>query len=318
MKTIRITLAAICLSMASYVSAAEELINCLSGDGIGGGDNLDRAFLIDIYPGFSLDKVYLFFISNEAGEGVYELIARDNTFDGDIIGIAEASYTFSGNGEPVPILFDFQRANVSNGQRVTFEFNQLSGPNTFFSIIVAGDGTGPCDIIETSGTTPPISTPRANRDGITAIILGDTMPITPSMAQLENPPNIGSISGISTISGWVCDAERVEVEIDGTILVEVAYGTPRNDTVAECGDADNGFGLLVNYGVLGEGVHSIRLLADGLEVDSAAFNVTTLGAPFVPGLSGSYILPDFPMAGEQTTVNWLESVQGFVITDVTP
>lgn len=304
--------------LAPLSVAADELINCFTGTIDGGGDNLSRSFYVDFYPGFSLDQVYVFFNVNTAGEGIYQLTARSNTFDGEIIGVANASYGFSGNGVPVPVAFDFNRAPVSNGQRVTFDFEQLSGPTTSFNVQVVGEGDGTCPLVETVDSMPPLSMDRSNRDGIDAIITGSSEALTASSALLENPGDGGDVSGIATISGWVCDAARVEVEIDGTIMAETAYGTPRGDTFGECGDADNGFGLLVNWGIFGDGLHTIRLLADGIEVDSAVFNVTTLGGAFIPGLSGQYTLPGFPDPGQQVTVEWVQSQQGFVITDFQP
>lgn len=313
MKKLQMCLITIGLMFAPYFATAGELINCIpTADDIDGGDNINRAFYIESFPGFTLDQVYLFFDTSGPGFAEYTLTARSNNFGGSVLGEAQASYDFLDSNSPSPILFDFRRTLVSAGQRITFEIDQISGPSTFFST----SANAGCPIIQTEDNDPPLSMFR--RDGITAIVTGSNVALTPSVASLENPANISNISGISTISGWVCDAQRVEVEIDGTILVEAAYGTPRADTIATCGDANNGFGLLVNYGVLGDGVHSIRLLADGLEVDSAAFNVTTLGAPFVSGLSGSFLLPGFPGAGQQSTIEWLQSVQGFVITDVTP
>lgn len=312
MNKIRYYLLSVCFVFIPISATSAELVNCFPSTGVGSSDNPGRGFYVESFPGFTLDQVYLFFESTSMGEASYTLTARSDNFGGGVLGVAEASYEFSGNSEPVPVLFDFQRVAVSSGQRVTFEIDQLSGPNSFYST----ESTSGCPIIQTENTNPPLSEFR--RDGITAIILGSDVALTPSVASLENPADVSSISGISLISGWVCDAERVEVEIDGTIVVEAAYGTPRADTMGECGDIDNGFGLLVNYGVLGEGVHSIRLLADGLEVGSAVFNVTTLGAPFVSGLSGTFILPGFPGDGQQSTIRWLQSVQGFVITDVSP
>ncbi len=309
------------LLLTSLSASADELVNCLvANDAEDSGDNLSRGFYIDFYPGFTLDQVYVFFDSSAAGEGVYQLTARGNTFDGEVIGVAETSYTFSGNSVSVPVVFDFNRAPVSNGQRVTFSFDQLAGPATFFGIQVAssGEGDGTCPLIETVDTAPPLSMDRSNRNGVYAIITGASAPLTASSALLENPGDGGDVSGIATISGWVCDATRVEVEIDGTIMAETAYGTPRGDTIGECGDADNGFGLLVNWGIFGDGLHTIRLLADGIEVDSATFNVTTLGGAFIPGLSGQYVLPGFPEAGQQITIDWVQSQQGFVITDFQP
>ena len=61
---------------------------------------------------------------------------------------------------------------------------------------------------------------------------------------LENPGAASFQSGIGLISGWTCDADEVEITLNGEPQ-EAAYGTERLDTEAVCGDTDNGFGLLV-------------------------------------------------------------------------
>ena len=60
---------------------------------------------------------------------------------------------------------------------------------------------------------------------------------------LENPQPNDYASGIYLFSGWVCEAETVQIGLDGVQLLDVAYGSDRLDTHDECGDADNGFGL---------------------------------------------------------------------------
>ena len=52
---------------------------------------------------------------------------------------------------------------------------------------------------------------------------------------LENPGPESFQSGIGVISGWVCDAEMVEIELN-RVPQEAAYGTERLDTEAACGD----------------------------------------------------------------------------------
>lgn len=298
---------------------ADELINCIEADGgFIPGDGLTRGFGVNNFSGFTLDEVYLFFDVAEPGEGVYQLTATADSFNGDVIGVAEARYTFSGNREPVPIVFDFQNVGMVNGQSIAFAINQVSGTPTFYKVgnFTATSASNGCEIFQTNNTFGAGGGVR--RLGITAVITGASEEVTPTMALLENPGDGSDGSGITSISGWVCDAERVEVEIDETILVEAAYGTPRADTMDVCGDSDNGFGILVNFGILGDGPHDIRLLADGVEVDSATFNVTTLGSPFVSGLSGSFDIADFPEGGDQITIEWVQSLQGFVITDFVP
>lgn len=70
---------------------------------------------------------------------------------------------------------------------------------------------------------------------------------------LENPQPQGNHSGITVLSGWVCDAGGVDLRIGDRSIVEVGYGSPRADTTPICGDRDNGFGLLWNVNGLGDG-----------------------------------------------------------------
>ena len=103
-------------------------------------------------------------------------------------------------------------------------------------------------------------------------------PQGPTQATLENPQPGTFQSGIGLVSGWVCDADTVTYQIDGGALRDAAYGTSRADTLAVCGDTDNGFGALLNWNLLGDGAHTIRAFADGVEVAAATFEVATLGA----------------------------------------
>jgi hypothetical protein len=134
-------------------------------------------------------------------------------------------------------------------------------------------------------------------------------------ARLENP-QAGSVqSGVGVVSGWVCQAQKVEVEIDGRVTLPAAYGTGRRDTQSACGDENNGYGLLVNWNILADGPHRIRVLANGVEVSAAEFTVATLGlGQFPVGLQGAYALPDFPQAGKVVLVQWQEAKQNFAIT----
>ena len=132
---------------------------------------------------------------------------------------------------------------------------------------------------------------------------------------LENPGPNSFQSGVGLISGWVCEAEEVLIEINGTPQ-PAAYGTERPDTAKICGDTDNGFGLLFNWNELGDGEHTVVALVDGVELGRAAVTVTTLGEPFVRGLTGEYVVTDFPSPGETVWLVWQEGQQNFVIMKV--
>ncbi len=135
---------------------------------------------------------------------------------------------------------------------------------------------------------------------------------------LENPQPGSFQSGIGVISGWVCEASQIEIEFDDDAANRwlAGYGTQRSDTAGVCGDTDNGFGLLFNWNLLGDGQHTVRAFADGLEFGNATFTVKTLGTEFLTGVRRTETLPDFPTRGTNVVVEWQEASQNFVITRV--
>lgn len=135
-------------------------------------------------------------------------------------------------------------------------------------------------------------------------------------AFLENPQPNSFLSGIVVISGWVCDATRVDIELDG-VRYQAAYGTIREDTRVVCGDDNNGFGLLFNWNRLGNGVHTVRAFADDQEFGNVTATVTTLGAEFLTGASGEFTLKDFPRENTSVTLLWQQSLQNFVLKSTT-
>ena len=137
-------------------------------------------------------------------------------------------------------------------------------------------------------------------------------------------PAQGSIqSGVGVIRGWACDAVSVEISIDGGERIPVAYGTSRGDTMSVCNDADNGYGMVIAWGNLGEGMHRLQTFVNankvadwnGNKISDVEFEVAGIGEPFAKGLSATYELQDFPAPGETVTVEWSEPDQNFIIVD---
>ena len=145
-----------------------------------------------------------------------------------------------------------------------------------------------------------------------------SLTVTFIRGHLENPGPDSFQSGVSVLSGWVCDAHQVEIEL-GTLPSQVAaYGTERLDTAAVCGDTDNGFGLLFNWNLLGDGEHEVVAYVDGIELEQATVTVTTLGEEFVRDGAGECVVEDFPLSGETATLVWQQNSQNFVIAGGTP
>ena len=138
-------------------------------------------------------------------------------------------------------------------------------------------------------------------------------PLDGPVGALENPGPASFQSGLGLLSGWVCEAEVVELEINGGARIAAAYGTARADTAPVCGDPDNGFGLLFNWNLLGDGVHTVRAVADGEEFGRATFTVTTLGEEFVEEVTGETVVPDFPSTEEAVRLIWQQANQNFVL-----
>ena len=130
---------------------------------------------------------------------------------------------------------------------------------------------------------------------------------------LENPGADSFQSGVGVLSGWVCEAAGVEIEIGDTGRQVAAYGTERVDTARVCGDTDNGFGLLFNWNLLGDGDHTVVALVDGVELGRATVTVTTLGQEFLRGAEGECVVEDFPRLGQTVLLEWQQTSQNFVL-----
>ena len=144
---------------------------------------------------------------------------------------------------------------------------------------------------------------------------GENQAGPPGVGVLENPGPNSFQSGIGVISGWVCEADMVELAIGAFAPQAAAYGTERLDTEDICGDTDNGFGLLFNWNLLGDGEHEVVAVVDGEELGRATVQVTTLGAEFVRDVAGECMVEDFPMTDETVTLAWQQNNQNFVIVD---
>ena len=65
----------------------------------------------------------------------------------------------------------------------------------------------------------------------------------------------------------------------------------------------------------GQGSYVVAVLVDGELLDRATVSLTNLGQEFSRGVSGRYVLEDFPNPGESVVTEWEESLQNFVITE---
>ena len=138
---------------------------------------------------------------------------------------------------------------------------------------------------------------------------------------IEVPGEDSTMSGIGVISGWSClggelaaEFRNAAGEVIGT--TPLANGSERGDTESTCGDTLNGFSATMNWNIptLGD-AKTIHLIQNGEELASHNFSVMAFGLEFLPGM-WTTMIPDFPAAGQSATVEWDESQQRFVVTEI--
>ena len=150
---------------------------------------------------------------------------------------------------------------------------------------------------------------------------------------LETPAHNSYASGKGMISGWVCSAWEVRVQIfqhprisNGNVVdlgsrvgnYVVPYGGTRGDTRGICGDDNNGFGMVFNWNLLGDGFHMVALYINREPVAAPIFYVSTFGSSYLRKWATQYgqncfPLRNFPSPGEPFALGWQESLQNFVV-----
>jgi hypothetical protein len=162
---------------------------------------------------------------------------------------------------------------------------------------------------------------------------------------LEEPVSQSTASGVSNIRGWAVapsGIDRLELLIDDALTAEIPYGGARGDVgdaFPEIANADkSGFGQTFNFGLLGEGTHSISVRAysnyGGMIERTATFEVAAFQDPFIddagfPSFSassaevdrrtGDVLLQNVVLedgSAYDVTLRWSRATQGFEMTKV--
>lgn len=167
--TFRSLLFAFVFALSSFSAGAATLLTCT---GLPGGDFVDRGFYIVSYPGRTLETVRLVHSASIPGNFTLKLTARQDTYDGTILGAATTSFTLTGaSPQDVPVVYDFGSVGITPGTRVCFTMSVSAAPagsNLYYSV---PDFTSGCpEIVQTEGTTGPLDTTR--RNGVNIVVTG--------------------------------------------------------------------------------------------------------------------------------------------------
>lgn len=148
------------------------------------------------------------------------------------------------------------------------------------------------------------------------LLLAGTRALAQGVLELPGPLSVQS--GIGLVTGYVCEAERVEVAFNRGVRLLVPHGSTRADTERACGREDTGFGFLWNYNLLEDGEHVVELFVDGKRIAERVFTVTTLGAQFLRDVNGDVRVNGFPTPSTDVILQWQQANQNFVISDYLP
>ena len=154
--------------------------------------------------------------------------------------------------------------------------------------------------------------------GVAVVVAAVVLVATDARAQgvLENPQPGAAKGGIGVLSGWKCTAggpTAITLTIDEGTPIQAAYGTSRTDTIPVCGDANNGWGVLFNFGLLADGEHEVVVRDAGVEFARATFSTSRFGVPFLSGASGLTYVRDFPTADQGAFLVWEQASQSFQV-----
>ncbi len=138
-------------------------------------------------------------------------------------------------------------------------------------------------------------------------------------ATLETPGNGDNLSGIGVIRGWKCEAVGdITVVIDGGAPLLMAYGNDRLDTESTCGDRQNGFVSIYNWGELSTGEHTALAYDNGVEFARSTFTVVRPSEeePYLRDVTAECTVPDFPDPGTNASFEWNQGTQHLELAEV--
>ncbi len=143
-----------------------------------------------------------------------------------------------------------------------------------------------------------------------------TVSTASNAATLDVPAAHSTVSGIGVIHGWKCDVHgTLTVRLDGGTPLPLAYGNARGDTAGVCGDINNGFVSIFNWGILSNGTHTAVVYDDGVEFDRSIFTVKSFRDPFVTNAFATVSVENFPNQGETAVFSWSQATQHLELAD---
>jgi len=166
-RAVGLAVAVLLLAVSPLLAATANVNSCPFS---GSGDFITRGFYLQNFSANNLGTVTLAYTADVAGSYMITLTAHSGAFNGPLVGTPKTANVSLTPGTMTPVTFDFAGAPVTAGSTLAFTQSSPSS-NVFYDV-------GPCNtgvscascpgVVETTDTTPPLSTFRRGSVGVTA------------------------------------------------------------------------------------------------------------------------------------------------------
>ena len=156
------------------------------------------------------------------------------------------------------------------------------------------------------------------------------------IGQIENPSDGDTVFGITTIHGWAIDGKgikKVELFVDDQYVCDIPYGSSRKDVQNVYpnypSSENSGFGMIFNYSLLSEGLHTIKVKLHNLNGETkdlvANVLVQKFHGEFVSEINPNEkwfynvsVIVDGVIKKYDVLIQWSNETQSFAIKRVVP
>jgi hypothetical protein len=258
-----------------------------------------------------------------------ETVTTPQITSGPLKGLVNVSYTFTTGG-----------STCSLNHQVQYMFDWGDGKNSGWlptgkldaSNVWTSPGTYAVKARARCTSNPSIVSQWSNPLNITI----ENPKNLPMIGYLENPLDGTTVFGITTIHGWAIDGKgikKVELFVDDQYICDIPYGSTRKDVQQAYPNyplgENSGFGTIINYSLLTEGLHTIKVRLHNLDGETKDLSANILVEKF----HGEFVSEINPnerwfynvsvdvngvIKKYDVLIQWSNETQSFVIKRVVP
>ncbi|AGK55741.1 mannosyl-glycoendo-beta-N-acetylglucosaminidase family protein [Bacillus sp. 1NLA3E] len=220
------------------------------------------------------------------GSGVAKV---DVLVDGAIVGQAQYGSSRPDVKEVFP-----QYQNANSGFQFELDTKKLA--NGQHSITVKSTGN--------NGSTTQLQTIKFNVQNL------------PAIGDINSPVANSTVNGVTNVRGWVLDGSgivKVDVLVDGKIVGQATYGSPRPDVqnvFPQYQNSNSGYAFALDTGTLSNGIHSVTVRATGMNGSTKQLQVVNINVQNLKNMPG---IGDINSPSDGSLINGTTNVRGWFL-----